>query len=150
MEALTPADIDGFVDHQIEAGMMPVNASEVDVRLLVGELSTTIAPILERNHLELRIDLAPDLHAAFVEGVVAIDHPVSCLVGMPAFGPFVGDPPDVVVQVGERALGPDYSCLITSAVLSCRLARKKVESRLRCRATFSFWGRTSSLPWESA
>ena len=54
---------------KIEAGMMPVNASEVDVRLLVGELSTTIAPILERNHLELRIDLAPDLPVIWTDQV---------------------------------------------------------------------------------
>lgn len=40
-----------------------------------------------------------------IDTVVAVDHPVSCLVGMTALGPFVGDPPHVIVQDAEGALG---------------------------------------------
>ena len=75
-----------------------------------------------------------------IDTVVAIDHPVSRLVGMTALGPFVSDPPHVVGQNAEGALGDrmtvviapsritDDSAMITSAVGRCRFSRRKAES----------------------
>ena len=45
---------------KIEAGMMPVNDTPVNVHLLVAELSQTIVPILTRKGLAFHVDI-PDL-----------------------------------------------------------------------------------------
>jgi hypothetical protein len=55
---------------------------------------------------------AKDPAAPPIDPVVAIDHPVSCLIGMTAFGPFVGDPPHVIIQDAEGALGDCMAVII--------------------------------------
>jgi PAS domain S-box-containing protein len=47
-----------------------------------------------------------------IDTEVAIDHPVPRLVGMMALGPSVGDPPDVIVEGAERALGDRIAIVI--------------------------------------